>query len=104
MRNPDFVVCKQHMRRPASASVQFDQHLCCSLIGKNYIKTCYMRTVNNLASLSSSPSVLSFTWLLNGKPCLEVIKLEYILKFKIKHNDWLFADTCPQAANHCALF
>ena len=28
-------------------------------------------------------------------PGLEVIKL--------KHNDWLLADTCLQAANHCAL-
>ena len=35
---------------------------------------------------------------------LEVIKLEFNLKLKIKHNDWLLADTCPQAANHCALF
>ena len=35
---------------------------------------------------------------------LEVIKLEFIIKFKIKPNDWLLADTCPQAANHCALF
>ena len=35
---------------------------------------------------------------------LEVIKLEFILRLKIKHNDWLLADTCPQAANHCALF
>ena len=35
---------------------------------------------------------------------LEVIKLEYSLRLKIKRNDWLFADTCPQAANHCALF
>ena len=26
------------------------------------------------------------------------------LKLKIKRNDWLLADTCPQAANHCALF
>ena len=34
----------------------------------------------------------------------EVIKLEYSLKLKIKRNDWLLADTCPQAANHCALF
>ena len=37
-------------------------------------------------------------------PGLEVIKLELILRLKIKHNDWLLADTCPQAANHCALF
>ena len=35
---------------------------------------------------------------------LEVIKLEFILRLKIKRNDWLFADTCPQAANRCALF
>ena len=38
------------------------------------------------------------------KPGLEVIKLEYSLKLKIKHSDWLLADTCPQAANHCPLF
>ena len=38
------------------------------------------------------------------KPGLEVIKLEFILRLKIKHNDWLLVDTCPQAANHCALF
>ena len=35
---------------------------------------------------------------------LEVIKLKYSLKLKIKRNDWLLADTCPQAANLCALF
>ena len=35
---------------------------------------------------------------------LEVIKLEFILKLKIKRNDWLLADTCPQATNHCTLF
>ena len=35
---------------------------------------------------------------------LEVIKLEYSLKLKIKRKYWLLADTCPQAANHCALF
>ena len=35
---------------------------------------------------------------------LEVIKLEYSLKLKIKHSDWLLADTCTQAASHWALF
>ena len=35
---------------------------------------------------------------------LEVIKLEFILKLIIKHNDWLLADMCPQATNHCTLF
>ena len=38
------------------------------------------------------------------RPGPEVIKLEFILKLKIKRNDWLLADTCPQAPNHCALF
>ena len=37
-------------------------------------------------------------------PGLEVIKLESSLRLKNKRNDWLLADTCPQAANHCALF
>ena len=37
-------------------------------------------------------------------PGLKVIKLEFILRLKIKCNDWFLADTCPQAANHCALF
>ena len=31
-------------------------------------------------------------------------KETFILRPKIKQNDWLLADTCPQAANHCALF
>ena len=35
---------------------------------------------------------------------LEVIKLEFILRLKIKRNDWLLADMCQQAANHCASF
>ena len=35
---------------------------------------------------------------------LEVIKLEFILRLKIKRNDWLLADTCLQAANQYALF
>ena len=33
-----------------------------------------------------------------------VIKLVFILRLKIERDDWLFADTCPQAANHCGLF
>ena len=39
-----------------------------------------------------------------SRPGLEVMKLEFILKLIIKHNDWLLADTCPQVANRCALF
>ena len=38
------------------------------------------------------------------RPGLEVIKLEFILRLKIKFNDWLLVDWRPQAANHCALF
>ena len=38
------------------------------------------------------------------RPVLEIIKLELILKLKIKCNDWLLVDTCPQAANNYALF
>ena len=33
---------------------------------------------------------------------LEVIKLEYSLRLKIKCNDWLLADTCPQSAKNWA--
>ena len=40
----------------------------------------------------------------NRKPGIEVIKLGFILKLKIKRNDWLFADTCPQAANQALYF
>ena len=47
--------------------------------------------MNNIGSVFASPG-------------LKVIKLEYILRLKIKRNDWLIADTCPQAANHYALF
>ena len=45
---------------------------------------------------------LSLRWV--DRPCPEVTKLEFFLKLKIKHNDWLLVDTCPQAANHCAYF
>ena len=31
---------------------------------------------------------------------LQVRKLEYSLRLKIKPYDWLLADTCPQAVNH----
>ena len=33
-----------------------------------------------------------------------VYKLEFVLKLKIKRNDWLLEDTCLQAANHRAFF
>ena len=40
------------------------------------------------------PSCWSLLQLISG---LDVIKLEYSLKLKIKHSD------CPQAANHCLI-
>ena len=40
----------------------------------------------------------------NMSPGLEVIDLEFILNLRIKSNDWLLADTCPQAANRYAYF
>ena len=47
---------------------------------------------------------LMFGIALKKQFCLKIIKLEFSLKLKIKCNDWLLVDTCPQAANHCALF
>ena len=43
-------------------------------------------------------------WNTHPSPGHGVIKLVYSLRLKIKRNDWLHADKCPQAANHCALF
>ena len=58
-----------------------------------------------LSSLtSSSPFQIYMSASFLATPGVEVSKLEFILRLKIKHNDWLFADTCPQAANHWALF
>ena len=57
------------------------------------------RTQHN-AALPLSALSFSKVW----PPGLEVIKLDFILRIKIKRNDWLLADTCPQAANHCTLF
>ena len=49
-------------------------------------------------------SLISFAKYELAWPGLEFINLEFNLRLKIKRNDWLLADTCPQAANHCALF
>ena len=53
---------------------------------------------------ANSVGALKVQKLLEQTPGLEVIKHEFILKLKIKRNDWLLADTCPQTANHWALF
>ena len=54
--------------------------------------------------MSTRTDVINVVEPLRWSSGLEVIKLEFILKLKIKRNDWLLADTCPQATNHCALF
>ena len=56
-----------------------------------------------LRSLSVSQEACTFP-LISMRPVHEVIKLEFVLKLKIKSSVWLRADTCPQAAKHCALF
>ena len=69
-----------------------------------------VKTVTEVASDSSKQSeqaldtTSSANTMAAGTSGLEVIKLELILRLKIKRNDWLHADTCPQAANQCALF
>ena len=55
-------------------------------------------TVAFISKISLLPTVASII------TSVEVIKLEFVLRLKIKRNNWLLADTCPQAANHCALF
>ena len=55
----------------------------------------------SIMHFKGSPVVFSQLCCISG---FQIIKLEFILKLKIKPNDWLLADTCPQAANHCALF
>ena len=55
-------------------------------------------------SLNSKAQLSNYELKSKSQPGLEVIKLEFILRLKIKRSDWLLADTCPQAANHCALF
>ena len=60
------------------------------------MSVCYDIALHGLSSFT--------TFSLRERAGLKVIKLEYILRLKIKRNDWVIADTCPQAANHYALF
>ena len=46
--------------------------------------------------------LMNFKYLSLRQPGLEAINLS--VKLKIEGNDWLFADTCPQAANRYAFF
>ena len=74
--------------------------------------SCIKKVISySLASGNVCPPLITFATSLdpgqdpqNVGPGLEVIKLEFILRLKIKRNDWLPGDTCLQAANHCILF
>ena len=45
--------CEQHRRRPACASAQSDQLLCCSLSGEQSSQACSIQNATFLASLCS---------------------------------------------------
>ena len=101
------VVCEHQRRIPTCASTQSDQRLCYSLPVNLDTPTCSLQYISGISNLCSCEGCFEFYLVANSEDkfsCLEVIKLEYILRLKIKHNDWLLADTCPQAANHCVLF
>ena len=66
------------------------------------MSTCKQRNVSNYTH--SCHFSINPLYSGNLQPGPEVIKLEFILKLKIKRTDWLLADMCPQVANHCALF
>ena len=55
-----------------------------------------------IQALERSLSGRICTFILN--PGLEVIKLEFILRLKLKRNDWMLANTRPPAAYYCTLF
>ena len=58
---PDYVACEQQKCRPACASAQTDQRLCCSLSGKYNGKACYMQNINIPASLVAQQVGFSLT-------------------------------------------
>ena len=88
---------KTKVQKPCGSSMQVKNTTECSCAFCN-IFTCIKR----LLVLKTYCFLSFFKWPL--KTSLEVIKLELILRLIILRNDWLLADTCPQAANHCALF
>ena len=62
---------------------------------------------NKFANISQTyvkKKILFWIYTIRASSGLQFIKLQFILKLKIERNDWLFAATCLQAANHCALF
>ena len=53
-----------------------------------------MKPTFNSSPIQAAIALLNF--LVRSLTGLEIIKLEFILKLKIKRNDWLLADTRPQ--------
>ena len=74
-----------------------------NLISERSVKFC-PQTGKLFYIFSCTLVISAIAWIkfLVSIPGFEVIKLEFILRLKIKRNDWLLVDTCPQAANHCA--
>ena len=52
-KNVSYAIRKQQRRSGAFASAQSDQHLCCSLLRKYYMCTCYTQSFKILASFCS---------------------------------------------------
>ena len=60
-----------------------------------------MTVTCSVMCLFLAPSWVGLRSVIVTFPGTEVIKHEFVLKLKIKRNDWLLAITCPQVANHC---
>ena len=76
---PVFRVFEQQRRRPACASAQSDQCLCCSLIGKYHILTCYKRNFNSPASLCSCAGWFAYDLVRNPADRVSVTRPIYYM-------------------------
>ena len=85
MRKPVYAVCEEHIFWLDCTSAQSDQNHCCWLHRLYWRFTCHTQSFKILAS----PARGYITWVQSST--------------QIKRNDWLLADPCPQATNHCAL-
>ena len=89
------LLTEHHLGQKAAYARLSLHMLTCQIVGNhmsrlNYFSsTCSVYSLTIIASLGSSAG--SFVSFMSEK-------------LKIKRNDWLLVDTCPQAANHCALF
>ena len=74
------------------------------LVLLDYMFFFFFSAIFDLSGINALRSFIKQHIFLNAETGLEVIQLEFILRLKIKRNDWLLGDMCPQPANHCALF